>query len=127
MKKREDGMRLKAQEGFTVLEMIIVISVITTMIVLFFWYTQSTFLRGKSALIDNWVETLNTQVELYKIQAMEAGTVVNWKSTDEALAGLSRPIPRTDRVNLFENNLSENKYANCIWWDAKEQKFYRKD
>jgi len=128
MKKRM-GMGLKDREGFTVLEMIIVVSIIMTMIVLFFWYTQSTFLTSKNTLIDNWVETLNSQVELYKIHSLEAGgeMIVDWKSALEAFQKLSRPIPRTNKVILFESNLAENKYASSVGWDAGEQRFYRKD
>lgn len=120
-------MKVRNKKGFTILEMMAVVSIMSILLVLYFWYTRGTFVMGKNVLIDNWVGALNQQAELYKISNIETGGAgtTNWRNVEEALQVCSANVDSEKGISS-ENKEINHQYMSSVGWDVTKQKFYRK-
>lgn len=114
------------RRAFTILEMLIVLSIIASLSSVLFWISKGSYQHAESALLQGLASDLNKQVHLYELHAAEVGKAnVSFNSKNEAMDALCKPMP-WNQVTLIEADSLDEKLLSRMSWDRGKNQFFVK-
>lgn len=115
-------MKFSNSKGFTVLEVLIVVTVLSLLSVLFFWGSKNAYFSSRETLTKDFARNLNSKVEIYKIHVLSDGStsVPLWDNCNEAIVALNKPVPGTDIIVLNDSGLIDTANSRLDWNKNKQ-------
>ncbi len=113
-------MQKNSKKGYTILELLIVVTIIGIIAIPCYWFAQGAYQNSCKTLVGDFVVTLNKQLDLYEIHSLELGRDIGirWQNKEEAVQALIETIEGTE-ITLLKDSLKENKLLEFVEWDNR--------